>query len=690
MADSVTQILASGPVGTKQNIAVLGDGFAAGDQTAYNTKVDDLLIKGVFAHDYFMEDKSAFNIFRVNLISKESVVTVRKYDEHGTSTNPADDTIISTTVHDTALGYIWSGSWAHCWLEEGANTATLRNAALAKWVPDFDLVVVILNAPGGGGCGGGGLQVVTITSDWATMAHEFGHGTGGLADEYCKGGKWTSGEPDRVNVTVNKNRATLKWGKFVNPSTPVPTGAFTAGSTTCAPYAGTKPPGWSDSDDAGLFEGGSTKSEAIYRPAVNCRMRGNSPPYCPVCYTEMKRRQDPYAGHTFRHCVAGDFDGDGRDELLVHDGNSILIHHSTGSTYEVAFSSVGRLPVTWQFASDDQFFVGDFNGDGKDEVVVYNGTNWDKPFLGLLASDGGSGLKLVAVYNGALPNWNMGRHDQFFVGDFNGDGKDDLYVFNGTDWSKKWVGMFSCTGTAFTFVTRFENSLPNWQMGAHDQLYVGDFDGDGKDDLMVFNGTDWTNRWFGMFKSTGAGLQQTVLYKDSLAGWNMAKGDKHFIGDFDGDGKADVYVSNAADWNMSYLGMMKSTGTGLSGVKVYNGEVPGWKLSKGDRFHVADTDGNGKADLVVYNATSWETQFLGTMTSSGTALNCQWKKDWVGEWNLGATDEFLPCNYQGGAGQPNVVVHNRDWLGMMKTAPTPTLQRLYYRWVHNYRHGRNW
>ena len=52
MPDSVTQIIASGPPGVKQNIAVLGDGFAAGaDQTLYNNKVDELLIQGVFGHD---------------------------------------------------------------------------------------------------------------------------------------------------------------------------------------------------------------------------------------------------------------------------------------------------------------------------------------------------------------------------------------------------------------------------------------------------------------------------------------------------------------------------------------------------------------------------------------------------------------------------------------------------------------
>ena len=72
MADSVTQILSSGPPGLKKNIAVLGDGFAAADQAAYNNKVRELLLEGVFGHDYFYEDAQAFNIFRVNLISNDS------------------------------------------------------------------------------------------------------------------------------------------------------------------------------------------------------------------------------------------------------------------------------------------------------------------------------------------------------------------------------------------------------------------------------------------------------------------------------------------------------------------------------------------------------------------------------------------------------------------------------------------
>lgn len=43
----------------------------------------------------------------------------------------SDDIITSTTLRNTALAYIGSGSWAHCWLENGANTPTLVQNALS-------------------------------------------------------------------------------------------------------------------------------------------------------------------------------------------------------------------------------------------------------------------------------------------------------------------------------------------------------------------------------------------------------------------------------------------------------------------------------------------------------------------------------------------------------------------------------
>lgn len=634
MPDSVTQVLKSGPPGTKLNIAVLGDGFAAADQTAYNNNVQAVLLDGVFGMDYFYEDKSAYNIYRVNLISAQSGVSQRVYNENGTPSDASDDTIVSTTLRNTSLGFIYSGSWAHCWMEWGANTPTLVQNALNTWVPDYDLVVVILNESGFGGCGGGGFQIVTLGSSASVMAHEFGHGTGGLADEYCQPGTYAGGEPGEPNVTINTNRATLKWRQFVDPATPVPTGIAPASPTDCTGWTvGAKPAGWSNSDDAGLFEGAKYRRKGIYRPAINCRMRGNSPPFCPVCYTRMKSNAEPHAEHTFLKVYAGDFNGDGKDDILVHSGNAIHIHRSNGSQLDVVFSAVERVPGSWQFQPGDRFYVGDFNGDGKDEVAVFNGTDWIMEYLGLLADDGSNGLRLIARYDNSMPNWDFTPGDKFYVADFNGDGKKDLFVFNGGNWAIPYVGMLRSTGAGFTLARRYDANMPGWQ---------------------------------------------------------MRPADRHYVGDFTGDGKADLYVFNGTNWSIAYLGMLQSTGTELSMVRRYDGNAPGWQMRAHDTHWISDINNDGKADLFVYNHQDWGPEYLGTMITSGTDLVAAWREDWVGEWNLGSVDRFEPCDYEGVGGRRDLIVHNTDWLGMIRATPSLSLQRIYYKWIHNYKYGRNW
>ena len=212
----------------------------------------------------------------------------------------------------------------------------------------------------------------------------------------------------------------------------------------------------------------------------------------------------------------------------------------------------------------------------------------------------------------------------------------------------------------------------------------------GKEDLWVFNGHDWSIPYLAMFRSNGTSLTMVKRYDKSLAGWQMAKEDRYYVADFDGDGKADLYVFNGHDWSTAYLAMLKSTGAALVMVKRYDGSAPGWQMREHDQHFLADVDGNGKADLFVYNHADWSREYLGVMVSSGTALNASWKEDWVGEWNLSKVDRFVSCNYEGANGQRNLFVRNENWFGMIRATPTLSLQKMYHRWIHNYRHGRNW
>jgi len=91
------------------------------------------------------------------------------------------------------------------------------------------------------------------------------------------------------------------------------------------------------------------------------------------------------------------------------------------------------------------------------------------------------------------PVWDAYRPgDKFLVGDFDGDGRQDLFVYNMTDWSMPYFAMLKSTGNGFTGVRRFDRDLPGWgEMKPGDQFLVADVDGDKKDDIVVFNGSDF-------------------------------------------------------------------------------------------------------------------------------------------------------------------------------------------------------
>jgi len=711
MADSMTILRQAGPPGTRRNLVVMGDGFTAGaDQATFNNYVQNTLLDGVFGRDYFREDASAFNIYRINLESSHSGVSQRTWDLKATP-DTADDTVQSETLHGTALGIIFNGQWEHCWLEYGTNSDKRITDALNKWVPDFDNVLVVLNEPGFGGCGGNGRAHVTLGVGWDVIAHEFGHGIGGFADEYSNNGAYSDGEPEPVNATINTDRATTKWGHFVAPTTPLPTGTGSAANYT----AGPRPAGWSSNFDVGLFEGCMTRNTGVYRPVENCRMNGNSPEFCPVCYTSMKDARHVETAHHFRGAYAGNFYGSGRSDVLLHHGTSIQMFRNTNGGFEHRSSAVERVPGSWQFQPNDQVLVADFNGDGVDEVVVFNGVDWSMPYLGLLVPDGDGGLRLIARYDGDIPGWGgFARNDRFLAADLNGDGKVDLVVTNGDDWAMTYVGLLRSTGSGFHMTDRYDGDITGWGgLARHDRFFVADLNGDGKDDLVIFNGEDWAMAYVGLFRSGSGGLAMKARYDGDIPGWGgLARHDELIIGDFDGDGRDDVYLFNGEDWAMSYLGMFAASGNGLKYVKRYDGDVPGWGgLARHDRFIAADINGDGKVDLWAWNHQDWSQEYLGRLISKGSTLSASFIGDWVGEWNLGPADDFEVARFTtsrvsprltrarvsdrvtallGARGRSHLFVHNTDWFGVINGRTGYSLNRIYYRYIHDYRHGRNW
>ena len=166
--------------------------------------------------------------------------------------------------------------------------------------------------------------------------------------------------------------------------------------------------------------------------------------------------------------AVGDFNGDGKQDLAVANYSfsagkvSILLGDGAGS-----FSAANNFPVG---SFPRSVAVGDFNGDGKQDLAAANnGSN----NVSILLGDGAGNFSAATTFGAGSNPWSVA------VGDFNGDGKQDLAVAN---WGSSNVSIFLGDGTgSFSAATNFAVG------GGPFSVAVGDFNGDGKQDLAVAN-----------------------------------------------------------------------------------------------------------------------------------------------------------------------------------------------------------
>jgi hypothetical protein len=241
------------------------------------------------------------------------------------------------------------------------------------------------------------------------------------------------------------------------------------------------------------------------------------------------RQGDVIAGMLW---FVGDFDGDSQDDLAVTWNNagmiSVDVYVSTGT----AFSK--QRWATQQGAVMDGmlWFTGDFDGDGREDLAV----TWSDAGMTTMDVYGSTGTGFTKQ-RWATRQGNVIGGMLWFVGDFSGDGKEDLAV-TWNDSGMTTMDVYGSTGTGFT--------KQRWATRQGDVIagmlwFVGDFNGDGRDDLAV----RWDNAGMNnidVYASTGAAftIQRWVTRQGTVI-----DGMHWFPGDFSGDGKDDLAVS----WN---------------------------------------------------------------------------------------------------------------------------------------------
>lgn len=257
--------------------------------------------------------------------------------------------------------------------------------------------------------------------------------------------------------------------------------------------------------------------------------------------------------------IGGDFDGDGKAELLLGHQNDPIYAASPIYVNKLQWNGLNgftETPVDLSFGypnasyySNISYRVGDFDGDGKSDILalsIYPSEGATQSIAAALFRWNGNGFVGTLLSNdipaGSYVRRSTSAAPITIVGDFNGDGKSDLGLIRQTGaGAAEMLGLFS-TGSGLQTRVLIP-SIPYGATGALANasiLPVGDIDGDGRTDIIIYD-------TLYLIRPTGA--QSHVVYNPYVwAGSLNPVGTGYTLGDFDGDGRADMAVACPQSW----------------------------------------------------------------------------------------------------------------------------------------------
>ena len=322
--------------------------------------------------------------------------------------------------------------------------------------------------------------------------------------------------------------------------------------------------------------------------------------------------------------ITGDWNGDGKDEIGVHrDAGDVgyFIQDYNGNGY---IDDGDQFIIFGQ--GTDTPIIGDWNGDGKDQIGVHRAVGNAGYFIQDYNPNGyWDGGDRFSVFGDAtdtpiIGDWNGDGKDQigvhravgnagYFIQEYNGngywDGGDRFFIFGDAtdtpiigDWNedgKDQIGVHRAVGNAGYFIQEY-NGNGYWDGGdrffifgdATDTPIIGDWNGDGRDQIGVHRAVGDAGYFIQDYTPNGywEGGDRSSVFGDAT--------DTPIIGDWNGDGR-DKIGAHRAVGNVGYF------------IQDYNGNGY-W--DGGDRFFIfgdatdtpiiGDWNGDGKDQVGVH------------------------------------------------------------------------------------------
>jgi hypothetical protein len=284
------------------------------------------------------------------------------------------------------------------------------------------------------------------------------------------------------------------------------------------------------------------------------------------------------------YVVIADFNGDGKlDMAVAADPGCTFVSCSTPGVVSILLgfgdgTFVGGTDYSIPFSEVISVVAADFNGDGKPDLA---GLGYQASPLGVLLGNGDGTFQPAVVTNSLTQFSNIAMA----TGDFNGDGKADLVVIP----SNCMTTPTCLPGNALVLIGNGDGTFQSpvaYTVGLQPRgVVVGDFNGDGKPDVAVSNTESGTVSI--LINHGGGTFQSHVDYAVGTSAGSIATGSLR------GNGILDLVVVTSQGVSI-LLGNGDGTFHAASQTTVMTASVGG--------IAVADFNGDGKLDLAVISS----------------------------------------------------------------------------------------